>query len=120
MDPQDREVATPPGVLERALHLFADVRRGEGWTAILLTLNVFLLLTAYYLLKVSREPLILAIGAETKSYAAAGQALPLFGRPRPRPHPGRNRPRAERVGASAIVVAVLGRGSKARLRRAAR
>jgi AAA family ATP:ADP antiporter len=78
MDLQNREVATPPGVLERALHLFADVRRGEGWTAILLTLNVFLLLTAYYLLKVSREPLILAIGAETKSYAAAGQALLLI------------------------------------------
>jgi len=60
------------------LYLFADVRRGEGVIAILLTLNVFLLLTAYYLLKVSREPLILESGAEVKSYAAAGQALLLI------------------------------------------
>ena len=66
------------GLLGRALYLFADVRRGEGVIAILLTLNVFLLLTAYYLLKVSREPLILESGAEVKSYAAAGQALLLI------------------------------------------
>jgi AAA family ATP:ADP antiporter len=70
--------AAPPGVIDRALRLFADVRRGEGWIAILLTSNVFLLLTAYYLLKVAREPLILVSGAETKSYAAAGQALVLI------------------------------------------
>jgi AAA family ATP:ADP antiporter len=38
--------------------------------------NVFLVLTAYYLLKVAREPLILlGGGAEVKSYAAVGQAL---------------------------------------------
>jgi ATP:ADP antiporter, AAA family len=37
---------------------------------------VFLLLTAYYLLKVAREPLILlGGGAEVKAYAAAGQSL---------------------------------------------
>jgi AAA family ATP:ADP antiporter len=47
----------------------------ESITAILLTVNVFLLLCAYYLLKVAREPLILLHGgAEVKSYAAAGQA----------------------------------------------
>jgi ATP:ADP antiporter, AAA family len=60
----------------RLLRLFSDVRPGEVRTALLLTLNVFLLLTAYYLLKVAREPLILlGGGAEVKSYAAAGQAL---------------------------------------------
>jgi len=43
---------------------------------LLLTLNVFLLLTAYYLLKVAREPLILlGGGAEVKSYAAVGQSI---------------------------------------------
>jgi ATP:ADP antiporter, AAA family len=43
---------------------------------LLLALNVFLLLTAYYLLKVAREPLILlGSGAEVKSYAAAGQSV---------------------------------------------
>ena len=45
-------------------------------TAGLMTLTVFLLLTAYYLLKTAREPLILLHGgAEVKQYAAAGQAL---------------------------------------------
>jgi AAA family ATP:ADP antiporter len=55
-----------------------------------MSLNVFLLLTAYYVLKTAREPLILlAGGAELKSYAAAAQALTLIaaypgtaGRPR--------------------------------------
>jgi AAA family ATP:ADP antiporter len=72
--------------LDRFLTLFADVRAGEGASALLLMLNVFLLLTAYYLIKPAREALILASsGAEVKSYAAAGQALillvavPLYG-----------------------------------------
>lgn len=66
--------------LDRLLRLFSDVRAGEGLTAVLLCLNVFLLLTAYYVLKVLREPLILAGGgAEVKSYSAAGQALLLLG-----------------------------------------
>ena len=63
------------GILDRALGLFADVRAGEGITAVLLTLDVFLLLTCYYLLKTAREPLILASGAEVKSYSSAGQAI---------------------------------------------
>jgi len=62
--------------IELALSAFAEVREGEGPTALLLTLNVFLLLTAYYLLKVAREPLILlGGGAEVKSYAAVGQSI---------------------------------------------
>jgi AAA family ATP:ADP antiporter len=65
-------------VLERVLGLFADVRAGEGPSTVLLTLNVFLLLTCYYLLKTAREPLILASGAEVKSYSSAGQALLLI------------------------------------------
>jgi len=49
---------------------------GEAPTALLLTLNVFLILTAYYLLKVAREPLILlGGGAEVKSYASLGQSI---------------------------------------------
>ena len=65
--------------LDRFLLLFADVRAGEGLTAILLTLNLFLLLTAYLIIKTVREALILSEGgAEIKSYAAAGQALLLF------------------------------------------
>ncbi|HEV3190425.1 MAG TPA: hypothetical protein VGY54_08005 [Polyangiaceae bacterium] len=62
--------------LEWSLRLFADVREGEAATALLLTLNVFLILTAYYLLKVAREPLILlGGGAEVKSYASVGQSI---------------------------------------------
>lgn len=65
---------------DRALRLFTEVHPGESGTALLLTLNVFLLLTAYYVIKPVREALILAGGgAEVKSYAAAGQALLLLG-----------------------------------------
>jgi AAA family ATP:ADP antiporter len=67
--------------------LFSDVRPGEGVTAVLLSLNVFLILTAYYVLKPVREALILGEGsAELKSYMSAGQVLllafvvPLYGR----------------------------------------
>jgi AAA family ATP:ADP antiporter len=64
------------GRLDRLLGVITEVRGGEGVTAILLMLNVFLLLAAYYLLKTIREPLILAApgGAEIKSYSAAATA----------------------------------------------
>src|SRR5262245_58274470 len=66
--------------LDRALSLFADVRGGEGLTAILLLTNIFLLLICYSVIKTVREPLILlGGGAEVRSYAAAGQALLLMG-----------------------------------------
>ena len=65
---------------ERFLGLFADVRGGEGATMVLLALDVFILLLAYYIIKPVREALILTGGgAEVKSYAAAGQALLLLG-----------------------------------------
>jgi len=68
----------PPGPLDRLLGIFGDVRAGEGGTVLLMSLNVFLLLVAYYVLKTVREPLILmAGGAQLKSYAAAAQALTL-------------------------------------------
>jgi AAA family ATP:ADP antiporter len=65
--------------LDRFLSLFGDVRPGEGLTAVLLTLNLFFLLTGYLIIKTVREPLILTGGgAEVKTYASAGQALLLF------------------------------------------
>lgn len=68
-----------PRPVLRLLRLFADVRAGEVGTALLLGLNVFLLLLAYYLIKTVREPLILTGGgAEVKAYAAAGQSLLLI------------------------------------------
>ncbi|MBN2001069.1 hypothetical protein JW935_26220 [candidate division KSB1 bacterium] len=66
--------------LDRFLNIFTRVHPGEGIAAILLSLNIFLLLTAYYIIKPVREALILAGGgAEIKSYAAAGQAILLLG-----------------------------------------
>ena len=80
--PTDGETAgdqRPPGALDRLLRVFGDVRAGEGATVLLMSLNVFLLLTGYYILKTAREPLILlAGGAELKSYASAAQALTLI------------------------------------------
>jgi AAA family ATP:ADP antiporter len=68
------------GPLDRVLRPFTEVRAGEGATALLLALNVFLLLASYYFIKPVREALILsAEGAEVKSYAAAGQAVLLLG-----------------------------------------
>ncbi len=72
----DPAAARNRGPLDRVLGVFTEVRGGEGLTALLLMLNVFLLLAAYYLLKTIREPLILSVpgGAEVKSYAAAATA----------------------------------------------
>jgi len=72
---------------ERFLSVFAPVQAGEGGSVLLLTLNVFLLLTAYYIIKPVREALILSEwGAEAKIYTSAGQAallllvVPLYSR----------------------------------------
>lgn len=73
------EQRTQKSALERFLSLFTVVRHGEGFPALLLALNVFVLLGCYYILKTVREPLILADGsAELKAYAAAAQAALLF------------------------------------------
>ena len=80
--------ATPQAsALDRFLRLFTDVRAGESTTALLLSLNILLILTAYYVLKPVREALILGQGsAELKSYLSAGQVVllaivvPLYGR----------------------------------------
>ncbi len=74
-DPTDTE-PDERSLVERTLGLFAQVRAGEGPTALLLALNVFVLLTAYYIIKPVREALILALdsGAEYKSYMSAAIA----------------------------------------------
>jgi AAA family ATP:ADP antiporter len=74
-----RDKADRRGLLDRVLTPFAVVRAGEGADALLLSFAVFLLLTSYYVLKVVREPLILAGGgAELNSYTSAGQTLLLL------------------------------------------
>jgi AAA family ATP:ADP antiporter len=78
--PQTLETAFPKSPLDRALSLFAEVRAGEGTTAVLMLINIFTLLVCYSIIKTVREPLILlGGGAEVRSYAAAGQALLLMG-----------------------------------------
>jgi len=57
----------------------AEVRPGEWAVVILLIVDLFFLLTAYYVLKVIREPLILMSGgAVSRSYARGAQALVLL------------------------------------------
>ncbi len=64
---------------DKLLRAFADVRSGESTNALLLALNIFLILTAYYVLKPVREALILKEGsAELKSYLSAGQVILLM------------------------------------------
>lgn len=81
--------APPPSLLDRVLRVVAPVKRGEAASALLLLVNVFVLLTCYYVLKVLREPLILLgggatlfgktfDGAELKSYTTAGQSVLLL------------------------------------------
>jgi len=73
--------SSEPAWLSRALRPITEVHPGEAVTALLLTVNVFCLLSAYYVLKPLREDLILAMasGAEYKSYMSGAIALLLFG-----------------------------------------
>ena len=74
--------------LERVLGLFTSVEAGEGASVLVLALNVFVLLSAYYIVKPVREALILELesGAEYKTYMSAViaalllVAVPLYGR----------------------------------------
>lgn len=65
--------------IEKFFSLFTKIRPGEGRGILLLGLNGFLLVSAYYILKTLRESLILTeFDAETKSYAVAVIAIVLF------------------------------------------
>jgi AAA family ATP:ADP antiporter len=65
--------------LVRALRAVAPIAPGETTSALILLVNLFVLLSCYYVLKVVREPLILlGGGAELKAYASAGMALLLL------------------------------------------
>ena len=85
-----------PSPLDRLLRLAADVRAGEGATVLLLALNGFLLLAAYYAIRPVRSALLLPIklhlpngsvvpGSEITSYLGAVLAalflviVPLYG-----------------------------------------
>jgi AAA family ATP:ADP antiporter len=65
-----------PGLVYRFLSIFTRVKPGEVGTALLLTLNVFLLLMCYYFIKPLREGLVLTEhNAQVRAYLAAAQAI---------------------------------------------
>ncbi len=67
------------GIGYRILRLFTVVYPGEALTAILLTLNVFLLLAAYYIIKPVRDALMLAeFPPRIKSYLGVAIAILLI------------------------------------------
>ncbi|HEX7843918.1 MAG TPA: hypothetical protein VF469_40865 [Kofleriaceae bacterium] len=67
-------------LLARLMRPFTKVHPEEAATVVLMTGCAFALLTAYYLLKTVREPLILLEGGpEVKLYARAGQVLLMVG-----------------------------------------
>jgi AAA family ATP:ADP antiporter len=77
------EPGTPErrNALERLLSVFTQVKAGEGLSAVLLTLNVFLLLTAYYVIRPLREAMMAVMegGAQYASYLSAVVAVALIG-----------------------------------------
>jgi AAA family ATP:ADP antiporter len=80
------QASARPSAVERALGLFAEVRAGEGTNVLLMFVNVFLILTAYYVLKVVREGLMIGGvelfglgGDEIKAYLPALMTLLLLG-----------------------------------------
>lgn len=69
----------PPDFIYKILRIFTAIHPGEGLTAFLLTLNVFLLLAAYYIIKPVRDALMLdSWPAEIKSYLGAVIAVLLI------------------------------------------
>jgi AAA family ATP:ADP antiporter len=74
--PSSAEVAGRRSVLTRILSIITEVREGEGATAVLLAIALFLLLMASYIIKPVREALILQhpAGAEYKSWLGAAIA----------------------------------------------
>ncbi|GAI57960.1 unnamed protein product, partial [marine sediment metagenome] len=67
------------GFAYKILRLFTVIHPGEALTAFLLTLNVFLLLTAYYIIKPVRDALMLEEWPpEIKSYLSAAIAVLLI------------------------------------------
>ncbi|MBW2495615.1 MAG: hypothetical protein JRE43_12750 [Deltaproteobacteria bacterium] len=70
--------------LEKVLRLFTEVRPGEGVTAVLMFVNVFLLLCAYYFVKPLREAWLSVTDVmglepkELKAYSTVAQVLVLL------------------------------------------
>ena len=70
--------------IERILHTFTEVRSGEGYTAVLMFTNVFLILCAYYFIKPLREGWVAVSDIsglskmEVRAYSSFAQSLLLL------------------------------------------
>lgn len=80
-------LVTDTRFLDKALRLVTDVRPGEGPTAILLAINVFMLLAAYYVIRPVRDSLIAeGVGAVGQAYmygvivVLLAIAVPIYGK----------------------------------------
>jgi len=68
-----------PDLIYKLLKIFTDIKPGEALTSFLLMFNIFLLLTAYYIIKPVREALIIGEWSpEVKSYLGAAIAVLLI------------------------------------------
>ncbi len=96
------ETPSQQSVLDRLLRVFTEVRPGEGATALLMALNIFFILSCYYILKPAREAFMSLEprGAEWASYAAAIMAVLLV------PIVKVYGSYAERVGRRRLIIAV--------------
>jgi AAA family ATP:ADP antiporter len=63
--------------LERLLSVITVIEPGEGVTALLMSLNIFLLLSAYYVLKSLREAFVSTEGANTSTAVMALLLIPM-------------------------------------------
>jgi ATP:ADP antiporter, AAA family len=74
------ETSARASLFERALRVFTVVERGEGFVAVVMSVNVCVILTAYSIIKPVREGLILSMqsGAEYKSYMSGAIAIALL------------------------------------------
>jgi AAA family ATP:ADP antiporter len=82
--PEQGSHAPQRSIAERFLGLFTDVRPGEGTTALIMFCNVFLILSAYYLIKPLREGWLAVSDIsglskmEIKAYTSFAQSLCLL------------------------------------------
>jgi AAA family ATP:ADP antiporter len=79
--PNAGKAASPSNLFYRALKIFGDIRPGEGLTVLLLALNIFLIMTNYYIVKSIRDAWIVSFskkGPYIKSLLGAAIAIVLI------------------------------------------
>jgi AAA family ATP:ADP antiporter len=67
-----------PSLLDRLLRVFADVKAGEGFLSIVMAINIFLILNAYYVLKPIRGSLMGNTSISISDYVIGGDELKAY------------------------------------------